>query len=109
MGNIWTPGSTWGVYKWLLTDWISHPHSDNMPPTNHPNIDLHNQLVEAAKNKTLDAEYIKKCLDLPTLPYAERDATAYVNWSTTLSLLGPAPANVWFAGVSKPGTYSSPI
>ena len=70
---------------------------------NHPNPDLHKTLHEAAKAKKLDAQFIQRCCSAQFPPKVEGNASAYVNWNTTLSLLGRAPAKVWFAGVSKPG------
>jgi hypothetical protein len=73
-------------------------------PPNHPNPELHRRLFEAAKSDTLTPEFIKETLGLNVLPNVGRNAAAYVNWSTTVVLEGPAPAQVWFAGAGY-GTY----
>ena len=73
-----------------------------MPPPNHPNPELHNVLFEAAKNKTLDGNFIRERLRLPRVPLESRFAAAYINWSTSLTLLDRKAAQVWFAGVSRP-------
>jgi len=73
-----------------------------MATTTHPNLNLHNLLVAAAKEGKLDAKYIQDVTKSSVAPTVERDASAYVNWNTTLSLLSRAPAKAWFAGVSMP-------
>ena len=72
-----------------------------MNATNHPNPKLHDLLANAAKEHKLDAALIKEITGSAALPTVERDASAYVNWNTTLSLLGRAPAKAWFAGVAQ--------
>ncbi|KIM81151.1 hypothetical protein PILCRDRAFT_821593 [Piloderma croceum F 1598] len=67
-------------------------------PDNHPNPDLSNLLMKAAQEDRLTPELIQQTLGLSIIPNVERDATAYVNWSTTAVVEGPAPAQVWFAG-----------
>ncbi|PPQ69372.1 hypothetical protein CVT26_002527 [Gymnopilus dilepis] len=69
----------------------------------HPNAGLHSKLVKAVKEHKLDAEFLKKELNLGATPRVERNSSAYVNWNTTLSLLDCAPARVFFAGVSTVG------
>jgi len=65
------------------------------------------KLVQAAKDKRLDGKFIQQQLKLPSLPHEEANSSAYVNWRTTLSLLGRAPAKVWFSGVSTQTDGSS--
>ena len=72
---------------------------------NHPNPDLHKKLLDAAKAKKLDAQFIQHCCSAQFPPKVEGNVSAYINWNTTLSLLGHAPAKIWFAGVSKPGMW----
>ncbi|KDR80294.1 hypothetical protein GALMADRAFT_277501 [Galerina marginata CBS 339.88] len=71
------------------------------PPPKHPNPALHATLVQAAKDKRLDGKFIQRHLKLASPPHEEGNSSAYVNWCTTLSLLGRAPAKVWFSGVSR--------
>ncbi|KAH9968290.1 hypothetical protein BJV74DRAFT_889931 [Russula compacta] len=73
-----------------------------MPPPNHPNPELHKVLYDAAKNRRLNPEFIKKVLRLQKDITVCDTATAYINWSTTLTLLDRKSAQVWFAGVSRP-------
>ena len=75
--------------------------------TTHPNQQLHDLLVSAARKGTLNAQYIQEVTKSQVPPSVERDASAYVNWNTTLTLLSRAPAKVWFAGVSKQGRCSN--
>jgi len=68
---------------------------------NHPFPKLHQNLVNAAKNKTLTADLFKNitgCQEVLTV----ESATAYVNWDTTLVIEGPYKANIWFSGASRP-------
>jgi hypothetical protein len=67
-------------------------------PDNHPNPGLSDLLMKAAQEDRLTPELIKKTLGLSVMPNVEREATAYVNWSTTAVIEGPKPAQVWFAG-----------
>ena len=73
-----------------------------MEAAQHPNAQLHEQLSQAARQGKLTADFIQSACKASSLPFVERNASAYVNWNTTLSLLGKAPAKSWFAGVSKP-------
>ena len=79
------------------------------PPFKHPNPDVHARLVQAAKDKRLDGRFIQQQLKLASPPHEETNSSAYVNWCTTLSLLGRAPAKVWFSGVSRQRKYLYPI
>jgi len=93
-------------YKYRLAHRLdSSAHSDTM--TTHPNQKLHDLLVNAARKGTLNAQYIQEVTGSTVPPSVERDASAYVNWNTTLNLLSRAPAQVWFSGVSKQGRYSN--
>jgi hypothetical protein len=67
-------------------------------PHNHPNPGLSDLLMQAAEEDKLTPELIKETLGLDVLPVMERNSAAYINWSTTAVVEGPAPAKVWFAG-----------
>ena len=66
---------------------------------NHPDIDVHNRLVEALRAGKLDDEFVRANLGPDWV--GNDGAAAYVNWDCTLALLLPRPAMEWFAGVSK--------
>jgi len=87
-----------------MSSQFKHP---NPPPFKHPNPDVHARLVQAAKDKRLDGKFIQRQLNLASPPHEETNSSAYVNWCTTLSVLGCAPAKVWFSGVSRQTDGSS--
>ena len=74
-----------------------------MPPPDHPNLALHDELFESAKEGTLNAQYIREKFNLDYDPEEYEYAEAFINWETTLALLDKKDAKVWFGGASRPG------
>lgn len=78
-----------------------------MNTADHPNAQLHQALLQAALQRKLTPEFIQQTCGTSTVPTTEHNSSAYVNWNTTVALLGKAPAKTWFAGVSKPACECS--
>lgn len=63
----------------------------------HPNPQLHDQILQAIENDTLES-VLKNYSGGSWV--ARGDSEAQVNWDTTVALLGPSKATEWFAGPS---------